>query len=59
MFLMTYTPLLLLFFMASIVRIFGGIDLMRLMYNIESMVRFAIIAVCETDWKSLVNNGKK
>ena len=56
---MTYTPLLLLFPMANILRVFGGIDFLRLVYNAESMVEFIIAAVCETDWKSVVNNGEK
>ena len=45
--------------MANILRVFGGIDLLRLMYNAESMVGFAIAAACEIDWKSVVNNGEK
>ena len=56
---MKCTPLLILFPMANILRVFGGIDLLRLMYNAESMVGFAIAAVCETDWKSIVNTGEK
>ena len=45
--------------MANILRVFGGINLLRLMYNAESMVGFAIAVVCETDWKLVVNNGEK
>ena len=46
---MIYTPLLILFPMANILRVFGGIDLLRLMYNAESMMGFVITAICETD----------
>ena len=48
-FLMKYTPLLILFPMANILRVFGETDLLRLMYNAESIVGFAIAAVCETN----------
>ena len=56
---MTYTPLLILFPMANMLRVFGVIDFLRLMHNVESMVGFTIAAVCETDWKSVVSNGEK
>ena len=45
--------------MANILRVFGGIDLLRLLYNAESIVGFTIAAVCETDWMSVVNIGEK
>ena len=48
-FLMVYTPLLILFPMANILRVFGETDLLRMVYNAESIVGFAIAAVCETD----------
>ena len=46
---MAYTSLLILFPIVSILRVIGGNDLLRLMSNAESMVEFAIAAVCETD----------
>ena len=54
-----YISLLILFPMANILRVFGGIDLLRLLYNAESIVGFTIAAVCETDWMSVVNIGEK
>ena len=53
---MTCTPYLLSFPMANILIIFGKIDLLRLMYNVKSMVGFVIAVVYKTDRKSVVNN---
>ena len=56
---MPYISLILLFPMANSLRVFGGIDLLRLMYNAESIVGFTIASICETDWKLVVNDGEK
>ena len=56
---MIYTPLLLLLPMANILRVFEEMDLLRLIYNTESMMGVAIVAVCEADWKLVVNNREK
>ena len=45
--------------MGNILQIFVGTTLLRLMYIAESMVGFAIAAVCESNWRLVVNNGEK
>ena len=45
--------------MANILRLFEEMDLLRLIYNTESMMGVAIVAVCEADWKLVVNNREK
>ena len=45
---MIYAPFLLLLPMANMLRVYGGIDLLRLMYNAELMIGFANVAVCKT-----------